>query len=81
MLFVHDDLKEEIYMKLPSIMLPSSTDVCKLQHSLYVLKHASRAWFERFPTTLLKFSSTYSQYNYMDDLIITYIDHGLVTKL
>jgi len=63
--FLHGDLKEEIYMKLPSGMLPSSfSDVCKLRHSLYGLKQAPQAWFEKFRTTLLKFSFTQSQYDY-----------------
>ena len=45
--FLHGDLKEEIYMKLPSEMTTSSpNEVCKLQHSLYGLKQAPRAWFE-----------------------------------
>ena len=45
--FLHGDLKEEIYMKLPSGMTtPSPDDVCKLRHSLYRLKQAPRAWFE-----------------------------------
>jgi len=36
--FLHNDIKEEIYMKLPSGMHPSSsTDACKLQHSFYGL--------------------------------------------
>ena len=57
--FLHGDLKEEIYMKLPSSMLPSSSsDVCKLRHSLDGLKQAPRAWFEKFRTTLFKFSFT-----------------------
>jgi len=48
--FLHDDLKEEIYMRLPSG--PStSIDVCKLRQSLYGLKKSPQAWFEKFCTT------------------------------
>ena len=37
--FQHDDLKEEVYMKLPYGMTTSSpNDVWKLKHSLYGLK-------------------------------------------
>jgi len=97
--FLHGDLQEAIYMKLPFGMTISSLhDVCKLKRSLYGLKQAPRAWFEKFRNTLLDFNFTQSQYNsslffhtsalgkvlllvYMDDIIITGIDCGLITKL
>ena len=62
--FLHGDLQEEIYLKLPSGMTTSSPhDVCKLRRSLYGLKQAPRAWFEKFRSTLLSFSFTQSQYD------------------
>ena len=55
--FLHGDLKEEIYIRLPTGMpSPLPNVVCKLKCSLYGLKQAPRIWFEKFRTTLLGFS-------------------------
>ena len=63
-MFLHGDLKEEIYMVLPH-GLPSSSFlyVRKLKRSLYRLKQAPRAWFDKFRSTLLQFSFKQSQYD------------------
>ena len=97
--FLHGDLQEEIYMKLPSDMTTSSPhDVCKLKRSLYGLKQEPHAWFEKFHSTLISFNFIQSQYHYslflhtstssivillvyVDVIIITGTDCGLITKL
>ena len=61
---LHGDLKEDIYMVLPpGLSSTSSLDVCKPKQSLYRLKQAPRAWFDKFQSTLLRFSFKQSQYN------------------
>ena len=62
--FLHGDLKEEIYMTIPpSLSSSSSSDVYKLKRSLYGLKQAPQAWFNKFCSTLLQFSFKQSAYD------------------
>ncbi|XP_068639307.1 uncharacterized mitochondrial protein AtMg00810-like [Aristolochia californica] len=62
--FLHSDLQEDVYMKLPSGMPSSSPDqVCKLCRPLYGLKQARWAWFEKFRGTLILHRFTQSQYD------------------
>jgi len=62
--FLHGDLKEDIYMAPPPSLFSSSTSViCKLKRSLYGLKQTPRAWFDKFRTTLLRFSFMQSKYD------------------
>ena len=78
--FLHGDLKEEVYIKLPYGMPTSSpNDVCKLKRSLYGLKQAPRVWFEKFRSTLLAFSFTQSQYD--SSLFLQRTSKGLVVLL
>ncbi|TYK10665.1 Beta-galactosidase [Cucumis melo var. makuwa] len=69
--FLNGDLVEEVYMSLPpGFEAQFGQQVCKLQKSLYGLKHSPRAWFDRF-TTFVK-SQGYNQ---------GHSDHTLFTKV
>lgn len=51
--FLHDDLKEIVYMNpLPGYACPKGY-VCKLQKSLYGLKQAPWVWFDKYQSVIL----------------------------
>ena len=67
--FLHGDLDEEIYMKLPlGFHTVGSNKVCRLKKSLYGLKQALWQWFAKFSSKLCEY-----------DFIITYDDFSLLT--
>lgn len=69
--FLHGDLEEEIYMKLPQGFTCSDpTKVCRLKKSLYGLKQAPRCWYA-------KLSSALEQFGFSHD----YADQSLFSKV
>lgn len=63
--FLHGDLEEEVYMKLPPGFVSSKPNqVCKLNKALYGLKQAPRCWFSKLTKALLEFGFKQNRLDY-----------------
>ena len=55
--FLHGDLEEQLYMKMPPEFISSdNTKVCKLQKYLYGLRQAPHQWFTKLCLKLYEYS-------------------------
>uniref|UniRef100_A0A7C9CSR4 Reverse transcriptase Ty1/copia-type domain-containing protein n=1 Tax=Opuntia streptacantha TaxID=393608 RepID=A0A7C9CSR4_OPUST len=87
--YIHGDLHEEIYMKVPAgIHTQVPRAVCKLQKSLYGLKQASRQWYEKLTQVLYSkgykhssndYSLFYKKTGESHIFLAVYVDDILVT--
>lgn len=82
--FLHGDLQEEVYMKLPPGFTHSDpTKLCRLRKLLYGIRQAPRCWFEKLANALTEFGfgqsySDYSIFYYTKDSkklrVLIYVD-------
>ena len=88
--FLHDILKEVVYMAQPQGYVDQScpNHVCLLHKALYGLKQAPKAWFERFTSQLLhvgfvafRVDGNLFIYNHASHLVflLLYVDDIIVT--
>ncbi|KAH9789507.1 Integrase catalytic domain-containing protein [Citrus sinensis] len=88
--FLHGELEEEIYMLQPEGFAETGKEnlVCRLNKSLYGLKHAPRCWYKRFDSFIMslgynRLSSDHCAYykRFEDNdfiILLLYVDDMLV---
>lgn len=77
--FLHGDLKEEVYMRLPlGFRSSSETRVCRLRKSLYGLKQAPRCWFAKLTTALTEFGFVQTRADYS---LFVYLKNGTALRV
>ena len=74
--FIHGDLNEETYIKNPKGYTSDPSLVCKLQKSLYGLKHAPRSWYAKMDVFLL--SQNFQRCKYDPNVYIHQFDGNLL---
>ncbi|XP_019101847.1 PREDICTED: uncharacterized protein LOC109133301 [Camelina sativa] len=63
--FLHSDLEEEVYMKLPpGFSTVDDKRVCRLKKSIYGLRQAPHCWFAKLSKALLEFGFTQNHKDY-----------------
>lgn len=64
MFFLNGELRKEVYMQQsPRFVHSDSTFVCKLKKSLYALKQAPSAWYEKLHQDLLQVGFSSNKYD------------------
>nr|GEX75230.1 hypothetical protein [Tanacetum cinerariifolium] len=59
--FLHEDLEEEVFMKLPpGLHKGQPGEACKLRNSLYGLQQAPRCWFSKLSSALKKYGFVFN---------------------
>ncbi|KAL8114745.1 hypothetical protein AgCh_021564 [Apium graveolens] len=55
--FLHENLKEEVYMDIPSGFSIAATirKVCRIKKTIYGLKQSPRVWFGKFQRAMVRF--------------------------
>lgn len=78
--FLHGELHEEVYMVIPpGVSTSKPNQVCKLTKSLYVLKQASRQWYEKLASVLI--AHGYRQVDSDHSLLVKSVDANLTILL
>lgn len=73
------DLGEDVCMNVPRVIkCAKPNQVCKLVKSLYGLKQASKKWYEKLTSLILKLGYTQSNSNYS---IFALLKNGHITLL
>lgn len=73
--FLHGDLEEEVYMRMPpGFQFTDKNKVCQLRKYLYGLIQAPRCWFTKLSSTLKEYGFEQSLANYS---LFTF-DNGIV---
>lgn len=88
--FLHGDLKEDVYMKLPpGFDDPDPTKVCRLRKSIYGLKQSPWCWFFKLTAALKSYGfkqsrADYSHFSLIKGTvclhILIYVDDFIITS-